>query len=292
MTTIHIIIALAIIGFGIKFCIRNVNADTVHEALNIPAGVMAFLVLLGYIFVVAPSFGQIEAGHKGVVLHFGGVTGQVFDEGLYFVVPFVNTVAVMDVQVHAIKAQAVEAASHDLQNVKTDVVLNYRLDARHVAEIYRTLRHDYDARVISPAIQEVVKANTANYEAEKLITNRGEVKAGIDAGIMRRLAQHGILVDTVNITNFDFSPEFNASIEQKVVAEQLALKAVNDLVRIRTEAEQVVARATAEAEAIRIRALALRENPQLVALNAVEKWDGHLPQYMFGDAVPFIQVPR
>lgn len=248
------------------------------------------LLALGYMFILMPAVGQVSAGYRGVVLSFGAVTGQILGEGLYLVVPVANTVVGMDVQTHAYAAQA-SAASYDLQAVKTEVTLNYHLDPSRVAGVYQNLRQDYTARIIAPAVQESVKANTAKYPAEKLITHRELVKAGIEESLRERLAVHGIVVVATNITDFAFSKEFDLAIEAKVEAEQRALKAERDLVRIRTEAEQRIAQAMAEAEAIRITAEALMANPQLVQLEAVKKWDGKLPQYVLGDAVPFIGLP-
>ncbi len=79
------------------------------------------------------------------------------------------------------------------------------------------------------------------------------------------------------------------------MAQQQALKAANDLDRIKTEAEQRVAQATAEAEAIKIQAQAITQQGgrDYVQLKAVEKWDGKLPGQMIpGSAVPFIPLNR
>lgn len=282
------VLLMCLVGFGV-----NWNRSNQEQKLSLNGFAIGLfgLLLIGWIGV-SPAFGIVPAGHRGVVLQFGGVTGKVLDEGLYFLIPFVNSVELMDVQTHAYGAKAVEAASHDLQTIHTDVVVNYRLDPSRAAEIYQNLRHDYELRIMAPAVQEAVKANTAHFEAEKLITERPRVKAGIDEDLIARLAKYGLIVHTINITNFAFSKEFENAIESKVIAEQLELKARNDLKRIEVEKNQAIERATGEAEAIRIRATALQANAQLVQLEAVQKWDGHLPQYMLGDTVPFLQVNR
>lgn len=249
-------------------------------------------VLLLWMFGIGPAFGIVPAGNRGVVLRFGAVTGEILGEGLYILIPFVNSVELMNVQILAYPAKAVEAASHDLQTIHTDVVVNYRLDPTQAAVYYQQFRHEGVDRILFPNVQETVKSVTANYEAEKLITNRSRVKEEIDRILVDRISRYHLIVEAVSITNFDFSDEFEKSIEQKVIAEQLALKAKNDLVRITTEADQRIAQATGEAEAIRIRGDALRQNSQLVALEAVQRWDGKLPVTMLGDTVPFIQIPR
>jgi regulator of protease activity HflC (stomatin/prohibitin superfamily) len=241
-------------------------------------------------FLVSASVTVVPAGYRGVVLEWGAVRGQTLNEGLHFRIPIAQQIEIMSVQTHAIHAKA-SSASHDLQTVATEVTLNYQLDPSRVGQIYQTLRHEYEPRVIAPAIQEAVKGSTSNYQAEALITQRETVRNDITENLARRLDQYGVRVLAVNITNFDFSPEFNDAVEAKVTAEQQAFKAKNDLERIKIEAEQTITRAEADARSIRIRAEALQQNQQLVAWEAVQKWDGKMPQVVSGDTVPFIQVP-
>lgn len=56
-------------------------------------------------------------------------------------------------------------------------------------------------------------------------------------------------------------------------------------------AESTIVNAKATAESIRIRAQALEQNAKLVEWEAVQKWDGKLPVYQMGGAMPFIQLP-
>src|SRR5687768_15284404 len=183
------------------------------------------LIIMGLIglalvyFVVSSSFTVVPAGYRGLVLQWGAVTGETLNEGLHFRMPIAQQIENMSVQTHAIHAKA-SSASHDLQTVATEVTLNYQLDPLKVGHIYQTLRRDYETRVIAPAIQEAVKGSTSNYQAEALITQRETVRNDIGDNLSQRLEQYGILVLAVNITNFDFSPEFNEAVEAKVTAEQ------------------------------------------------------------------------
>ncbi|MDR7512419.1 MAG: prohibitin family protein [Armatimonadota bacterium] len=244
---------------------------------------------------VAASFGQVPAGYRGVVLRFGAPTGTILPEGLYMVVPFINAVELLSVQVVAYEAVA-EAASRDLQDVRTTVTLNYSLDPNRVVDIYRQLRQDYEARIIRPAIQESVKAATARFTAEELITRRPEVRDAIQQNVSQRLVRFGLRDEAMSITDFAFSKAFNEAIEAKVTAQQQVLKAERDLQRVRLEAQQQIEQARAQAEALRIQ----KENvtPQLVELRrieaeirAIEKWNGQLPTYVAGP-VPILDVFR
>lgn len=251
------------------------------------------LAVLGLvIFVINPSFGQVPSGFRGVVLRFGAATGEVKSEGLYMVTPFMNSVQPMNVQVHADKSSNT-AASHDLQNVTTEVTVNYRLDPKRVAEIYRDLREEYKERVMIPAIQEAIKATTAQFDAQDLIIKRPIVKDQIETYLQAKLFKHGIIVDGIAITDFKFSEDFANAIEAKVTSLQLALKAENDLNIRKAEAQQTIETAKAEAERIRIQANAINSQggADYVHMKAIEKWNGVLPVWVTGGgSVPFINI--
>ncbi len=140
-------------------------------------------------------------------------------------------------------------------------------------------------------MQEAIKGSTAKFTAEELITKREMVRDDIKAELAKRLKEHDLVVDEFNIVNFEFSKVFNDAIEAKVTAEQSALAAKNKLEQIKFEADQRVAEAKGKAEAITIESNALRSNPQILELRALEKWNGTLPQ-VTGGAVPFVTLPK
>jgi regulator of protease activity HflC (stomatin/prohibitin superfamily) len=251
------------------------------------------VICLIFLFLINP-FIIISAGEKGVVLNWGAVSETVLDEGLHFRVPFQQTVLVLDVKILKEESQA-GAASKDLQEVKTTIALNYHLDPAKVNALIKGVGRDYKQRIIDPAMQEAVKAATAKYTAEELITKRALVKEDIKNLLATRLAKEYIMVDEVSITEFDFSPSFNKAIEDKVTAEQEALQAKNVLEKVKFQAEQRVAQAQAEAEAIRIQAESISKQggQSYVQMKAIEKWDGKLPIQMIpGSAVPFIDLAQ
>ncbi len=213
-----------------------------------PIGLVIGGLLVIASFIMIGAFGQIEPGYRGVVVRVGAVTDRILGEGFYIVLPLADKVETMDVQIHAYEAVA-EAASRDLQDASTKVTLNYSVDPTKVNVIYQTLRHEYLERIVKPAVQESVKAITARFEAEELITKRPMVKSEIETALKTRLATHGIIVDTISITDFKFSPEFTKAIESKVGAVQKALEAENKLRQIEVEAKQVETAAKGQANA-------------------------------------------
>ena len=250
---------------------------------KIAIALVVFIILLG-------SFGTVGAGERGILLQFGAVQDKVFDEGLYFKIPFIQKVVKMDVKIQKDEIPA-SASSKDLQVVTSKIALNYHLDPGSVNTIWQEVGKNYNIRIIAPSIQEGVKAVTAKFTAEELITKREEVKEQIKANLADRLLEHAIIVDEFNIIDFEFSAAFNEAIESKVKAEQLKLKADRDLERIKIEKEQVIAAAQGKAEAIKIEAQALSQNARVVELRWIEKWNGEVPTY-WGGATPFIGINR
>ena len=264
---------------------------------------IALVTIFGVLAVVVifSSFVIIPAGTRGVVLRFGHVEPYIFGEGLHLKVPISDSVIKMEVRTQKYEATAT-AASKDLQDTKTTVALNYHLEPETVNTIYQSLGSNYADKFIQPAVQEVVKASTAKYTAEELITKRALVKDDIDNGLKDRLSGRGIVVETLSITDFSFSDQFTQAIEAKVTATQNALKAENDLVRIQVEAQQVVAtasgaanstllKAQAQAQAIELIQNQLKSSPEYVKYQAILQWDGKLPMITGGSSIPIIQLP-
>lgn len=255
-----------------------------------------FLVLLAVLLMVIlmlNPFVMIGAGERGVVLNFGAVQGTVLGEGLHLRVPLMQKVIKIDVKVHKSQTDA-EAASKDLQDTHSTIAVNYHILPDKANWVYQNIGVLYKERIIDPTLQEVVKAVTARYTAVELITQREKIRTEIKDLLKQRLMSYNIIIDDFSIVNFKFSQQFAQAIEAKQTAEQLALKAQWDLSRIKVEADQKIAQARAEAEALRLQ----KENvsPNLIKLRQIEavmeairKWDGHLPKVTAG-AVPFIDV--
>lgn len=231
------------------------------------------LVALFLLFAVTP-FTQVDAGERGVVTRVGAYN-RTLEPGIHWMTPFVESVTKFDVRTLKEQAEA-SAASKDLQTVNATVAVNYNIDPEKVADLYVRIGSEYKARVIDPAIQEVVKAATAKYTAEELITKRAVVTDEIQVALKERLGASDIQVSTVSIVNFSFSESFNAAIEGKVTAEQNALASKNKLEQTKYEAEQRIAQAKGEAEAIKIQsqAISAQGGAEYVALKKIEKWNG------------------
>lgn len=252
------------------------------------------LVTLGSSITIVP------AGHTGVVLRLQQVQPSVFSEGLHFKTPFISNVIPVEVRIQ--KSESTQtSASSDLQNVTTTLAVNYSLNSSTVNKLYKEVGLDYRARIVEPAISESLKAVTARYTAEQLITKRPEVSQGVEELLAKKLNKYNIKLNEISITEFKFSSEFNAAIEAKQTAEQDSIRAERVLDRVKIEAEQKVTQAQAEAkslqlkkqevtpELVRLKEIEVQEKALDIQEKAIKKWDGVMPN-VTGGATPFIDI--
>ena len=221
---------------------RSTVSNFLSRRSGLIAVVIIVLILGGALYV--QGFARVPAGYRGVLLTWGKPEDKILGVGLNFIIPFMQNIELMNVQLQ--KAESSEdTATRDLQQVTTTVAVNFRLDPNKVNIIYSDLRQDYVSRVVKPNIEESLKAATALYTAEELISKRTEVKSALDDILAERLMIFDIEVVSVSLTDFQFSPSFKAAIEAKVTAEQQALEAKNKLEQIRYEAQQQIIQAEA-----------------------------------------------
>lgn len=258
-------------------------SDVIDVKTGSKAGkiVAAVIVLLIVVIIGCGAFTTVRAGHTGVVVTFGKVSSSVLGEGLHLKIPFIQQVVQIDNRVQKAEVDC-SSASKDLQTVTSTIALNYKVRNSSLADIYQNVGPDFESIIVSPAIQECVKAVTAKYTAEQLITERQSIGDQMKDLLGEKINSYGIDIEIFNIITFEFTDEYNAAIEAKQTAQQNALKAEQDLQRIKVEAEQTVAKAQAEAEAYRLKSEQI--TPQMIAMEYIDKWDGKLPAVAGGDS--------
>ena len=258
-------------------------SDVIDVKTGSKAGkiVAAVIVLLIVVIIGCSAFTTVRAGHTGVVVTFGKVSSSVLGEGLHLKIPFIQQVVQIDNRVQKAEVDC-SSASKDLQTVTSTIALNYKVRNSASADIYQNVGPDFESIIVSPAIQECVKAVTAKYTAEQLITERQSIGDQMKDLLGEKINSYGIDIEIFNIITFEFTDEYNAAIEAKQTAQQNALKAEQDLQRIKVEAEQTVAKAQAEAEAYRLKSEQI--TPQMIAMEYIDKWDGKLPAVAGGDS--------
>lgn len=263
------------------------------------SGVAALLLIAA----IGSTMTIVPAGHAGVVVTMGSVSQRVLEEGLHFKAPFVQQVVIMNNKIQKTEVSS-NSVSKDLQTISSSVAINYHITKDASATIYQTIGEQYADTVLQPAIQEAVKAVTAQYTAEELITKRSAVGDEIGQTLSNKVSEYGILIDKFNIVNFDFSEEFNAAIEQKQVAEQNKLRAETEkeqqIIEAEAAAKQKTIAAEAEAEATLKKAeaeAAANEkinaslNDRVLRYQQIEKWDGKYPNVVSDSASILVDIP-
>ena len=233
-----------------------------------------FITLLIVLSFGLGCFSIIDTGERGVVLRLGEYK-YVMNEGFNIKVPLIDKVIRMTVRDTSYNSK-LEVSSRDMQTIVVESALIYALNPNKLGDIYKAYGLQYENTVIKPTLAEVTNAIVAAYPIEEFVEKRAEISQKISDAFVRKTEDTGIVVKSLLITNHDFSDEYNKAIEAKKVAEQGALKAKYELEKSRLDAE---------AQTLKQKSL----NDLVIREKAIDKWDGHLPQYYSGNGnLPFI----
>ena len=263
---------------------NNVNVTDVKLTNPKIKKLIIILAIVAVIAIIAVNtITVVGAGHTGVVVTMGKVNEGVLQEGIHAKIPFIQNVVMIDNRIQKLEVTT-EAFSKDLQSVDTTLAINYRVDTAKSYSIYKNIGANYEDVLVTPAVNEVLKAITAKYTAEETVTNRALISKGLVEELNNKLNSIGLYVTDVNIVNFDFSEAFITAIEEKQVAQQKLLKA-------ETEKKTAITNAEAEAEAAKIRAQGEAEanttlskslTDQVIENKKIEKWNGEMPKVTGG----------
>ena len=241
------------------------------------------IVWIMFIILFFCSFFVVHPGYNGFTVTLWKINNTVYSDWLHWKMPVITKSVTYNIQTQKLEATS-EASSKDLQTVSAAIVVNYKFKESEVVNLYKNVGTESKVaeKIIQPAVQEVFKAIVAKYSAEELITERWTVSKDIEDAINERLASYGIIIQSFNIVNFDFSKSFNDAIEAKVTAEQEALTQKNKLEQVKYESEQKIVSAEAQAKAIEIQAKAIQNQwgKEYVQLKWIEKWNWQLPTTM------------
>lgn len=238
--------------------------------------------------LVVSGCSVITPGERGVRTVFGHLNQEAAEPGPHLWIPFVYTMDKIDVQIQKSEVDT-GAQSKDLQPISVKVAINWSLSPDRVVDIYNRLGNEDDiyARIISPGVSEVFKASLAQFTAEQLLQNRLLLKKAVDDALHARLSSYGVNTTDVSILDLHFTDQFMDAVEKKQVAEQQSMQAKFVADKAIQDAQAQVNQAKGQAEAQRL--LQASITPGILQKMAVEKWDGHFPQYMAGgNQLPFL----
>ncbi len=269
--------------------ITNTGKEVKNMDKNGVAGVVTVLILFVIAVLLCNPIVVVGVGQRGVKVTLGKVSPESLGEGMHFIMPYIQRIAKMDVKTQKYTTQT-HVYTKDIQQAKISYVVNYNLVADSAYRMYQEVGMDYVSKVINPVLEGTIKDVIGKWNAQDLVANREEATNDILAKLKDQLTERYVNVTDFQIIDIGYSEVFERAIESKVTAEQDALKAKNKTVQIQEEAKQKVISAEAEAKSMSIRANALTQNKALVEYEAVQKWNGILPQYMMGNSIPFINL--
>lgn len=271
----------------------NGNSGGSRESLPIKRLLMwAAIAIIAVILLIVAGCGikVVDTGQRGIETRFGKVVSESLPEGLYFFNPFTNTIVEIDTRVQRQDGET-DTYTRDVQQAAIKYTLNYRLQQNAAHLMYRDIGRDWEQKLIPQVVLGTLKEVVGKWDAVDLISNRDKAATAAFDSIRQNLAERNVEVSRFEITDIEFTREFENSVEQKVIAQQRAIEEQNRTKQIEEQARQKVLSAEAEAKSIQIRAQALERNAKLVEWEAVQKWNGVLPQYMLGSgATPFINL--
>jgi regulator of protease activity HflC (stomatin/prohibitin superfamily) len=262
------------------------NFDS-NETKKIVKNVSIAVIILILVCLGFGSFFTVPVGFVGVRINIISGQTESFSRGTYLKIPIVHKVVNYDVKTQR-QEFAATSASKDLQTVHAVIVVNFRPDYSKVNDIHTNIGSDYQWKVIDPAVQEAAKAAISKLPVEMVVVERENLRTAIEKRLAEKLAVYNIIIENVNITNIDFSSEFNRVVEEKQIEEQKVKKA--EYQRLQAEEEKKRAILLAQAEAEKQQLLKQSTNKEVISLKWIEKWDGRLPQYMMGDGQNVIMV--
>lgn len=247
---------------------------------RVGASLAVFFFALAWLW--PQGLGRVQPGATGIVLRFGAPDGRVLGEGLYYVVPLANRVVQMNTQINTLLVDRAQGVTSDLEPVYASLAVTFHIERTRAIDVYRTLRFEYAARVVRPAIADAWKETTARYAATDLIAKRADVQRAFEAAIANRVERFGLGIDAVSTTRFNFAYAYAQAAQLKVASVQRTLQAEQDLQPIRIESQQSVIRAKSEIEALKLQrkvplAQLMRMRELELERRAIDKWDGHLP---------------
>lgn len=280
-------------------------------------------VILGAIIVITSVVGSVPAGYVGVTVTMGSVSPTVRNEGIYFKLPFVQSIRTMEARTQKVEwnnvNSPISAASKDLQDVYILAVVTYHISPDRAPKIFQTIGMDYADKKVVPLTLNAIKTHTGKYNVAEILNNREKITNDVNKDVAAQLLANDIILENVSLVNIDFRKEYKEAIEQKQIAEKQVETQQYTLEKQALEAQQQVKKAEADKQAKILAAEAekqakilegegIEEFNKKVTLSiteellkykelqnqekAIEKWNGQYPSVVAGgDSIPLIQMP-
>lgn len=259
----------------------------IHPKVSHMKSALFFILLLT---IPACGYEQVNEGYRGIKTEWGKMVGEPLMPNLYFYNPISSAIFEMDVREQKIQGRT-PVFTKDTQRVDVEYAVNYYPDPKYIGALYSQFGVDWAEKIIPQVVLSSMKDSIGQIIADDLVSNRESAQQKSEDELKDILAKRNIVATSLKFTNLDFDDAYERAVEAKVVAIQQAAEAKNRTVKIEEEAKQTVMSAEASAKAMRIKSEALKSNKGLADYEAVQRWDGKLPQIILGGgSIPMIDL--
>lgn len=281
-----------------------------EKPFRLPGGIPA-LVVGGLLILISLTIVRVGPQDVGVLVTPNGVNDEELHTGWHFVMPW-NSVHKMDKTVWVYtcahssqdgsrpKADAIWAPTKDGIKMGFDVSVSWRIVPAEASWIYQNVSENdggnsgryiwLEENVIRTKLKSALALTVSNYTPiEVYSTKREEIQVKAEERMRLEVADYKLTIDQLDLREVYYNEEFEKAVNNKKLAEQEALRLFEvtkqkeeQLKQAEIEKNIAIAKAQGEAEALKIKGSSINQNPKIIQLEWIDKWDGRLPQYMLG----------
>ena len=311
MALIRLLFTLLIIYGAAGIILSRIRRNSSDALYHLPmlkqslaAGIAGLLILSTIV--------RIGAQDVGVVVTPRGVDDEELHTGWHFIMPW-NTVHIMDKTVWVYtcaqssdegskpNADAIWAPTKDGIKMGFDVSVSWRIIPTEASWLYQNVTENdggnsgrylwLEENVIRPKLKSAMALTVSNYTPiEVYSTKREEIQTNVIQRIVKEVEGYKLKIEQVDLREVYYNSDYEAAINNKKLAEQEALRLVEvtkqkeeQLKQSEIEKNIAIQRAEGEAKALSIKGTSINQNPKIIQLEWINKWDGKLPTYMLGN---------
>lgn len=268
------------------------------EKRKLKSLIVTVIVALCLIVTCCNSCTVVQQRERGVEYVFGQLKGEVIQPGLKMHPPFISTIKKYSIVPKEYQVTfpvgPQGAISKDLQTIGATVNIKYAFDESRIKEIALKYGDSIIEAAMETKTQSSVKAVVGTYTIYDLVEKQTEVARKIAENIVNEMTMYPIIISTIDVTNWDWSDDFDKQIKEtalrtqqvKTAAQEAEIAAAQAQKKVKEaeadkqaailQAEAEVAKAQGESDAKKIRADADAYEAQKIAQNqqAYQKqWD-------------------
>jgi len=281
-------------------------ATSLLNRIRSPALLALGIALVPFLYVFGNNcFVTVPPAHVAAVYDplRGGIQPHVLPEGFHVVMPWWQTqMFSQQTQEYTMSAtphegavlgdESIRCQTNEGMNVQVDCTILFHVDPKEADDLWKKIGEDYVLLIVRPYTHNVMRMVVARYSVEDVYTNRRkQIEMEITDAMRPLFAEKGLVLEQVLLRNVQYgNPAFAEAINAKQVAQQQVQTERAKLNRARIEKQTIIAEARGEAEAIRKRGATLRQNPEVVQYEFVQKIAPQLRQmYLPSSALPIMK---